>query len=119
MQRTVQLTLAVLGVSLLALTGCAGSDRPVQPTDATRSIAVEIPPAHAPLAPCVDPTHTRPKPLDTAIAWHLFGGRSGTAFALDVGSLRAATAPRGARPVISAAPAFCNLLAGATPRTTA
>jgi len=110
---SVPLKFLEVGLSLLLVAGCASSTRPNAGT-APLSVAAQMPPANSPLAPCVDPTPTMPKAVDTSVAQHFEGGRLTTSFSLDDGSFRAAPPPRDVRTAISASLAFCNLLAGAT-----
>lgn len=114
MQRRVPLKSLLVGLSLLAVTGCANSTPRPNAGDPTLTVAAQSPPGNSPLAACVDPTPTMPKPVDTALAQHFDDGRLTTAFSLDDGGFRALPAPGNAQPAISASLAFCNLLAGAT-----
>lgn len=114
MQRSQSLRPLLVGLSLLVLAGCVNSV--ARPDAATTPVST--PPANSPLAPCVDPTPTMPKPIETALAAHFRDGRLATAFSLDDGAFRAVTAPKDARPAISASLALCNLLAGATTANT-
>jgi hypothetical protein len=100
-------------VPLLLVAGCASS-RPANTTGATQSVAAHTIPADSPLAPCIDPSPTRPRPLEAAIAQNFGDERLQRAFSLDDGLFRAIPASATARPTISASMAFCNLLAGAT-----
>jgi hypothetical protein len=129
MARTSPVVVLLLSASLLA--SCA-STRPVEPGQpgATKSSASSASsasspatpssagasalPANSPLTSCVDPKPTRPRPVDTSIAADFAGDRVQAPLSLDDGAFRATPAPPNLVPRISAALAFCNLLAAAT-----
>jgi hypothetical protein len=127
----------VLGLAGLVLAGCASTGprsspaghgasasslgpsssvptTPTSPATATAASTGQLPPADSPLAGCVDPNPTAPKPVDTPIAQHFADGRVQTALTLDDGTFQALPAPANTEPRVRAALAFCNLLAGAT-----
>lgn len=108
MRRTWQLTVALLGAAIV-LSGC-GSATSTEPHLPPGSHL----PADSPLAGCVDPTPAMPSPVDAPVAQDFSGGRVRTTLSLDDGAFQAAPAPGDAAPKISAALAFCNLLAGVT-----
>jgi hypothetical protein len=110
MRRTRLLVFLAFTVPAMMLPSCASSVR--QPQRATSSVASI--PVDSPLTGCVDPTPAKPEPIDTNLARDFAGGRVQQAVVLDGGAFRADPAPRNAAPRISAALAFCNLLAGAT-----
>jgi hypothetical protein len=114
MKRTWPVVLAALGASAVMLAGCASSTRPAQRAGTTSPIESQTLPPGTPLTSCVDPTPATPKPIDTAIAKDFAAGRIQRVLSLDDGAFRAEPAPRNVVPKISAALAFCNLLAGAT-----
>jgi hypothetical protein len=104
----------------MLIAGCASSPGQAQSPAATGSTETQtsparpqISPADSPLTTCINPTPTKPKPVDTALAQNFANERVQKTFLLDGGNFRAAP-PRNARPDISAMLAFCNLLAGAT-----
>jgi hypothetical protein len=105
--------LAVLGASMILLAGCGSSTPHTQP-DGFGPAEVPAPPADSPLATCVKPAPTTPKPIDTALADDFSGGRVDRAFSLDGGRFRAAPAPGDAKPGIYGPLALCNLLAAST-----
>lgn len=111
MQRSLPLKSVVIGLSLLLPAGCANST----PRPDAATTPVRTPPADSPLASCVDPTPTVPKPIGTALGQHFDDARLRTAFTLDGGGFKAVPAAQSARPAISASLAFCNFLANATP----
>jgi hypothetical protein len=110
MRHTWLLICLAFTVLAMMLAGCASSVR--QSQRATSSVASI--PVDSPLAPCVDPTPAKPEPIDTNLARDFAGGRVQHAVVFDGGAFWADPAPRNAAPRISAALAFCNLLAGAT-----
>jgi hypothetical protein len=111
MQRMRAINPLVSGLLAVMLTGCASS---VSPPSTSTSATSLRPPAGSPLAACVDPAPTAPKPIDTSIARNFTADRVMTTISLDSGRFRAAPAPADAHPRISAGLALCNLLAATT-----
>jgi hypothetical protein len=114
MKRTWPVMLAALSASAVMLAGCASSTRAPQRAGATASVGSLSLSAGTPLTTCVNPTPAEPKPIDTTIARDFAADRIERVLSLDDGAFRADPAPRNVVPKISAALAFCNLLAGAT-----
>ena len=112
MQRTWLVLLAAIGVSAAMLVGC---DR-AKPRVAVMPpvVTTQTPPADSPLTDCVDPSPHKPKPIDTTVAGYFAGGRIQRALSVDGGAFHVEPAPHNVVPRITAAAAFCNLLAGAT-----
>src|SRR6266496_4368051 len=114
MKRTRPGMLLAFGASAVMLAGCASSTQPARQAATTPTVGAQILPANTPLTTCVDPTPAKTKPVDTAIARDFAAGRIDRVLSLDDGAFRVEPAPRNVAPKISAAIAFCNLLAGAT-----
>ena len=122
------LKLVTLAVWVMLLAACASSTGQARSPATARSTGTrtppsrtqtppaqaQTPPADSPLTTCIDPTPPKPNPVDTALAQNFANERVRETFSLDDGSFRAAPPPHNARPKVSAALAFCNLLAGAT-----
>lgn len=104
--------LAALVAATTLTAGCASSGQPAHRTDSLAG-STSLP-RNSPLSACVDPNPGSPKPIDTDLAQKFANGRVHTAVVLDNGGFRADPAPPTAAPKVSAAMAFCNLLAGAT-----
>ena len=121
MQQRRPLKLMAFAVWVMLLAGCASPPGQARSSATTRSAETQIfsaqpqiPPAESPLTNCIDPTPTKPGPVDTVLARNFATERVQKAFSLDDGDFRAAPPQRTARPEISDTLAFCNLLAGAT-----